>query len=60
MRMHISETMIDASYEVCIQEAVADGMTREEMEEDPQKVARFRQVLRAMLQAAADVAAQRS
>ncbi len=59
MRMHITETMIDASYEVMKAEAAKDGHDWDEIDRShPDQMNRLREVIRAMLQAAADVASQ--
>jgi hypothetical protein len=53
--------MIDASLSAMQAEAIKDGHSLEEIERaDPNQAARFREVVRAMLQAAADVSASRS
>lgn len=61
MRMHISEAMIDASFAAMKAEAIKDGHDWEGAERDhPDQVKRFREVIRAMLLAAADVVASKS
>jgi hypothetical protein len=61
MRMHITETMVDASFAAMKAEAIKDGHDWEAIESaEPDQVKRFREVVRAMLQAAADVATQKS
>ncbi|WP_161489472.1 hypothetical protein [Sulfitobacter sp. EhC04] len=59
MRMHITDTMIDASYGAMKAEAVKDGHDWGEVERsNPDQMNRLREVIRSMLQAAADVASQ--
>lgn len=61
MRMHITEAMIDASFDAMKAEAIKNGHDWEEVERaDANQVKRFREVIRTMLQAAADVAAHKS
>lgn len=61
MRMHITDAMIDASFAAMKAEALKDGHDWEAVVlTDPKQVQRFRDVIRAMLQAAADVAVRKS
>lgn len=54
MRIKITEQMIDASLAAMRAEAAKDGHSTEEMDDaDPKAITRFREVIRAMLQAAA-------
>lgn len=55
MQIHITEEMVNASLEAMRQEAIKDGHDWGHVENaKPEEHARFREVVRAMLQAAAN------
>lgn len=55
MQVHITDEMIDASISAARAEAIADGQSTESFDNpDPQDMERFRQVIKIMLQAAAN------
>ena len=58
-RLHITDSMVDAAYEAAEREAVKDGLETGFDGAEPQQIARFREVIRAMLQAGADAVSKK-